>query len=128
QSNYSMSVYGHTPGETLECLSLAIELRKEEHIDSETREVVLRVGFKLGGGIDQDPARAPYQYPDNGIYVTYIEPDSPADRAGLRRHDKILRVNGNDFTMVTHDRAVKFIKRDNVLNMLVHRWGLPEVR
>ncbi|GMT17124.1 hypothetical protein PFISCL1PPCAC_8421, partial [Pristionchus fissidentatus] len=124
----SMSVYGHTPGETLECMSLAIELKKEESIDPNTGDVVLRVGFKLGGGIDQDPARAPFQYPDNGIYVTYIEPDSPADRSGLRRHDKILRVNGNDFTMVTHDRAVKFIKRDDILNMLVHRWGLPDVR
>ncbi|MFH4982554.1 hypothetical protein AB6A40_009263, partial [Gnathostoma spinigerum] len=82
---------------------------------------VFRVGIKIGGGIDQDPNSAPFLYPDNGIYITQVEPNSPAEKAGLKQHDKILQVNGNDFTMVTHERAVKYIKRYPVLNLLIAR-------
>uniref|UniRef100_A0A1I8EFQ0 PDZ domain-containing protein n=2 Tax=Wuchereria bancrofti TaxID=6293 RepID=A0A1I8EFQ0_WUCBA len=118
--NDKMSAYGHIAGLPIECLSIAVELHKEEFVD-ENGQQVLRVGFKIGGGIDQDPSRAHYPYPDSGIYITQIEPDSPAERAGLRQHDKILRVNGNDFTMVTHEKAVRYIKKYPVLHMLVAR-------
>lgn len=30
-----------------------------------------------------------------GIYITYVEEDSPADKAGLKQHDKILQVVQN---------------------------------
>ncbi|VDN50724.1 unnamed protein product [Dracunculus medinensis] len=119
-----MSAYGHIAGRPIECLSIAVELQKEKFVDKNGQEA-LRVGFKIGGGIDQDPSRALFPYPDTGIYITYIEKDSPADLAGLRQHDKILRVNGNDFTMVTHEKAVKYIKKYPVLNMLVARRDLP---
>ncbi|EFO28465.1 hypothetical protein LOAG_00009 [Loa loa] len=115
-----MSAYGHVAGLPIECLSIAVELHKEQFVDENGQEV-LRVGFKIGGGIDQDPSRAHYPYPDSGIYITQIEPDSPAEHSGLRQHDKILRVNGNDFTMVTHEKAVKYIKKYPVLHMLVAR-------
>lgn len=128
------TAYGHEAGRPLECLSIAVELRKESAVD-EQGQPVLRVGFKIGGGIDQDPSRAPFVYPDTvclsgwsilqGIYITHIDEDSPAQRAGLRQHDKILRVNGNDFTMVTHDKAVKYIKSYPVLHILVARRPLP---
>lgn len=55
------------------------------------------------------------------MYVTEVVPNSPADRAGLHQHDKILQVNGIDYTMLTHDEAVKHIKKDLTLNMLVTR-------
>lgn len=57
--------------------------------------------------------------------MTYIEPNSPAEKSGLRQHDKILEINGNDFTMVTHDKAVKYIKKDNVLKILLARSEIP---
>ncbi|CAB3403532.1 unnamed protein product [Caenorhabditis bovis] len=121
-----MTAYGHLPGEAIECLSIPVELRKQRVVD-QMGNVAVRVGFRIGGGIDQDPTKAPYKYPDSGIYITNVESGSPADEAGLRRHDKILQVNGADFTMMTHDRAVKFIKNSDVLKMLIARADFPPV-
>uniref|UniRef100_A0A0N5AXS0 PDZ domain-containing protein n=1 Tax=Syphacia muris TaxID=451379 RepID=A0A0N5AXS0_9BILA len=115
-----MSAYGHEAGQPLECLSIAVELRKQQIMD-ETGQMMYRVGFKIGGGIDQNPNQAKFRYPDTGIYITQVEANSPAEKAGLKQHDKILRVNGYDFTMVTHDKAVKYIKKYPVLHMLVAR-------
>ena len=47
-------------------------------------------------------------------------------QAGLMVHDKILQLNGYDFTMVTHKKAVDYIKKHNVLNMLVARKGVTQ--
>ena len=59
-----------------------------------------------------------------GIYVTEIYENSPASKAGLHVHDKILQCNGYDFTMVTHKKAVSYIKKNAVLNMLMARQGV----
>lgn len=58
-----ISAYGHEAGKPLECLSIAVVLEKEQFIDANGLQAY-RVGFKVGGGIDQDPSRAPYKYPD----------------------------------------------------------------
>lgn len=121
-----MTAYGHLPGEIIECLSIPIELHKQQVFD-ETGQPILRIGFRIGGGIDQDINQAPFKYPDSGIYITNVEEESPASNAGLQKHDKILEVNGVDFTMMTHDRAVKFIKQSKTLKMLVARPDLPPV-
>ena len=62
-------------------------------------------------------------YADNGIYVTEIAPDSAASKSGLLVNDKILQLNGYDFTMVTHKKAVDYIKKTRMLNILVARKG-----
>jgi len=86
-----------------------------------------------------------------GIYVTEVHDGSPAAKSGLLMHDKILQVchcsvtfyiafavevtslivlfmslqcNGYDFTMVTHKKAVDYIKKHPVLNLLVARKGV----
>jgi hypothetical protein len=41
--------------------------------------------------------------------VTMVEPGSPADLAGLRRNDKLLRVDGVDFINATGDASVDAI-------------------
>ena len=46
------------------------------------------------------------RYEDNGIYVTEMVEESAASRSGLRVHDKILQLNGYDFTMVSYDSAM----------------------
>lgn len=62
-----------------------------------------------------------------GIYVSKVAEDSPASKAGLKMHDKILQCNGYDFTMVTHSRAVKYIqKAPPTFNMLVARKGVTD--
>ncbi|XP_023340308.1 uncharacterized protein C45G9.7 isoform X2 [Eurytemora carolleeae] len=118
--------FEHEPGTAIECLSIPIVLHKES--DGEDREgnQILKCGFKIGGGIDQDYRKSPQGYSDNGVYVTEISPDSAAVRAGLRVHDKILQLNGYDFTMVTHKKAVDYIKKHHVLNMLVARKGVTQ--
>jgi len=115
--------FQHQPGTAMECLSIPIKLSKEAGVDSEGRQV-LKCGFKIGGGIDQDYKKSPQGYTDNGVYVTEVHEGSPAGKSGLRVHDKILQVNGYDFTMVTHKKAVDYIKKHPVLNMLVARKGV----
>lgn len=59
-----------------------------------------------------------------GIYVTEVHNESAAAKAGLRIHDKILQCNGYDFTMVTHKKAVGYIRKNPILNLLVARKGV----
>ncbi|TKR67759.1 hypothetical protein L596_023857 [Steinernema carpocapsae] len=126
-----MSLSGHMAGKPMECVSFPIELQKEEIVDPQTGDRILKVGFRIGGGIDMDPKSAPYRYPDHGVYITHVDPMSPAGKAGLKVHDKILqhafRVNGNDFTMIKHEKAVTYIKRYDVLHMLVARTEISAV-
>ena len=116
--------FSHEPGTAISCLSIPITLHKEG--GPGIPETELKCGFKIGGGIDQDYRKSPQGYEDNGIYVTDIAPDSAASRSGLRMHDKILQLNGYDFTMVTHKKAVDYIKKLPVLNMLVARKGVTQ--
>ncbi|XP_046999801.1 tax1-binding protein 3 homolog isoform X2 [Schistocerca americana] len=55
--------FQHEAGTAMECLSIPITLHKEPGIDSEGREV-LKCGFKIGGGIDQDYRKSPQGYTD----------------------------------------------------------------
>ncbi|KAI6188007.1 Tax1-binding protein 3-like protein [Aphelenchoides besseyi] len=107
-----------SPGTAFECLSIGIEVAKEQVVDSNGQSAY-RVGFRIGGGIDQDATRSPYS--DKGIYITHVEANSPASSAGLKPHDKILQINGLDCTMMTHERAVKSIQRCSVLQLLIAR-------
>jgi predicted metalloprotease with PDZ domain len=63
-------------------------------------------------------------YSDFGIYVTDVSDNSPASRAGLKANDKILQCNGYDLTLCTHKKAVAYIKKSQVLNLLIARKGV----
>lgn len=41
-----------------------------------------------------------------GVYISRIEENSVAERAGLRPGDTILEVNGTPFSGMTHDEAL----------------------
>ncbi|CAD5125179.1 DgyrCDS13422 [Dimorphilus gyrociliatus] len=113
---------------------IPILLQKEIEYDErgnalldEDNKPKLRCGFRIGGGIDQDNTLSAQGYPDKGVYVTYIYENGPGHKAGLQQHDKILQVNGHDMTVVTHKKAVEYIKRKAILNMLVYRKGVPQI-
>jgi len=127
------------PGEEFSCTGLAITVNREPNRDDFGNTLVdasgkptYKLGFKIGGGIDQDNMASPFGYPDRGVYVTQIQPDSPADKGGLKLHDKILQFEGYDFTMVTHSQASKMIEKNvgkkPALGFIVHRAGLETMR
>jgi len=45
-----------------------------------------------------------------GQYIGKVDPDSPAEHAGLRQGDRILEVNGVDIGSETHKQVVERIK------------------
>lgn len=55
-----------------------------------------------------------------------VQPNGAADKAGLRVGDKILQCNEYDFTIVTHKKAVDYIKKGQVANLLVARRGVTQ--
>ncbi|CAH2104325.1 unnamed protein product [Euphydryas editha] len=58
-----------------------------------------------------------------GIYITGVDKDSVADRAGLMVGDQILEVNGQSFVNVTHDEAVAQLKYHKRMSLLVRDVG-----
>ncbi|XP_029685463.1 whirlin-like isoform X2 [Takifugu rubripes] len=71
------------------------------------------LGFSIRGGAEHNV----------GIYVSLVEPDSSAEREGLRVGDQILTVNDLDFDNVTHFEAVKVLKGCRTLAMTVCSLG-----
>ena len=55
------------------------------------------MGIRLTGGNDV------------GIFVTAVQPGSPAAQQGLQPGDKIIKVNDMDMTGVTREEAVLFL-------------------
>ncbi|XP_052758532.1 whirlin isoform X2 [Galleria mellonella] len=58
-----------------------------------------------------------------GIYITGVDKESVADRAGLMVGDQILEVNGQSFVDVTHDEAVAQLKYHKRMSLLVRDVG-----
>lgn len=70
------------------------------------------LGFSIAGGV----AGA-----ETGIIVTKVNPEGPA-QGTLRPGDKILEVDGVDFTKMDHDRAVSVLRATNpVVSMMISR-------
>ncbi|XP_017843140.2 whirlin isoform X3 [Drosophila busckii] len=58
-----------------------------------------------------------------GIFVTGVDNDSVADRAGLMIGDEILEVNGQSFLDVTHDEAVGQLKYHKRMSLVIRDVG-----
>ncbi|XP_053395537.1 leucine-rich repeat-containing protein 7-like isoform X4 [Mercenaria mercenaria] len=65
------------------------------------------LGFSIAGG--KGTYGNPFRPTDLGIFVTKIQQGGPA-ASTLRRGDKLLEVNGKDFTGIEHTQAVNVLK------------------
>jgi hypothetical protein len=56
-----------------------------------------------------------------GLFICDVQYNSPAEKAGLRVGDKIIKVNGTDYLTLTREEAVQHIlnPEQNVIEMLV---------
>lgn len=77
------------------------------------------LGFSISGGVGS--SSNPFHPNDSkSIYVTKVQPDGPA-AYGLVPGDRILEVNGINLRRVTHEKAVLYLKHNQVVNLLIAR-------
>merc|ERR1711990_660019 len=93
-----------------------------------TREDGESFGIKISGGIDQDASLNPFVPGDSGIFITSIDPNGIATKAGLLIGDKILQVNSYDYTLVTLKQAERRISKRKEIKIKVTRDSLKEVQ
>uniref|UniRef100_A0A1I7XFZ6 Protein lap4 n=1 Tax=Heterorhabditis bacteriophora TaxID=37862 RepID=A0A1I7XFZ6_HETBA len=67
------------------------------------RDAESHLGLSIAGGLGSTP----YREGDQSLFVSRVHPGGPADKAGLRVDDKLLRVNDSDVSSATHDQAVR---------------------
>ena len=60
---------------------------------------------------------------DLGIYISHVESFSPAEKAGLKVGDQVVRVNKIDFDRVSHTSAVLVLKSHDNLKIEVKNIG-----
>ena len=83
----------------------------------------------MSNGLDPDKDRCSIG-PDLGpncFFKCYQQTTKVATAKERVNFSSILQVNGHDFTVVTHKKAVEYIQRKPVLNMLVYRKGVPQL-
>ncbi|GIY63649.1 leucine-rich repeat-containing protein 7 [Caerostris extrusa] len=77
------------------------------------------LGFSIEGGIGSP--RNPGKPYDNGIYVAHVLDDGPANNL-LKPGDKILQVDGKDFTQLDHNKAVAVLQESGAtVSLMVSR-------
>ncbi|CAL4111971.1 unnamed protein product, partial [Meganyctiphanes norvegica] len=102
------AAFQHEPGVAMECLSIPITLEKEAGMDQQGRQV-MKCGFKIGGGIDQDYMKSPQGYTDNGIYCTELAHRASQNAiAGPKGQSKIVRLKNFVFSNITHRKSQDF--------------------
>ncbi len=73
-------------------IPLAVEIEELEEV---VEEPVYWIGIS-GRAVESPVLRTHLQLAeDMGVVIERVVPESPADKAGLRKHDIVLRVNGN---------------------------------
>lgn len=83
----------------------------EQTIDKVQMEVrVMKTSSGLGLSIAGGQGSTPYKGTDEGIFVSRITSDGPADKAGLQIGDKILAVNNMSMLVIDHYKAVDVLK------------------
>lgn len=93
------------------------ELR-EERIEIHIERTSAGLGLSIAGG----KGSTPYKGDDEGIFISRVTEGGPADLAGLRVGDKVLKVNGNNVEHADHYTAVEILKAcGSVLILFISR-------
>lgn len=88
--------------------------RHEIHIE--------RTSAGLGLSIAGGQGSTPFRGDDEGIFISRVTDGGPADMAGLRVGDKVIRVNGISVEEADHYEAVEILKASGaVLVLLIGR-------
>ncbi|XP_074033144.1 scribble planar cell polarity protein isoform X2 [Leptinotarsa decemlineata] len=91
----------------------AVELREEKYeIHIERSQSGL--GLSIAGG----HGSTPFKGDDEGIFISRITENGPADLAGLKVGDKVITVNGVNVTSVSHYDAVEVLKASGAVLIL----------
>jgi hypothetical protein len=90
-----------------------VELREEKYeIHIERSHTGL--GLSIAGG----RGSTPFKGDDEGIFISRVTENGPADLAGLRVGDKVLTVNGVSVVNVSHYDAVEVLKESGPILIL----------
>uniref|UniRef100_A0A914CBY5 Rap guanine nucleotide exchange factor n=1 Tax=Acrobeloides nanus TaxID=290746 RepID=A0A914CBY5_9BILA len=54
-----------------------------------------------------------------GVFISNVEPNTPAEKNGLKRGDEIIEVNNQSFKHVSHTKAIDILKESTHLSMTV---------
>ncbi|XP_076254993.1 whirlin protein dyschronic isoform X3 [Rhynchophorus ferrugineus] len=101
---YTRGKYGHSRGSSKDRSVRRVDLCIEPGQS---------LGLMIRGGVEYNL----------GIFITGVDKDSVADRAGLMVGDQILEVNGQSFMDVTHDEAVAQLKYHKRMSLVVRDVG-----
>lgn len=76
------------------------------------------LGLSIAGG----QGSTPYRNDDEGIFISRVTPNGPADIAGVRKDDKVITVNGHSCVDIDHYEAVGILKAaGSYISMRIHR-------
>lgn len=93
------------------------ELREEQY-EIHIERTSAGLGLSIAGG----KGSTPFKGDDEGIFISRVTEGGPADLAGLRVGDKVIKVNGESVEFADHYEAVEILKAcGSVLILLVTR-------
>ncbi|XP_025417497.1 protein lap4 isoform X4 [Sipha flava] len=79
---------------------------KEELLEVKIERTSAGLGLSIAGGRNSTP----FKGNDEGIFVSRLTPDGPAELAGLRVGDKVLTANGHSLVDVDHYTSVEVLR------------------
>ncbi|XP_063705869.1 protein lap4-like [Culicoides brevitarsis] len=91
---------------TLEDAADGLTELREERLEIHIERTSAGLGLSIAGG----KGSTPYKGDDEGIFISRVTEGGPADLAGLRVGDKVLKVNGRNVENVDHYIAVEVLK------------------
>lgn len=93
----------------------ALTALKEERLEIHIERTSAGLGLSIAGG----KGSTPFKGDDDGIFISRVTKEGPADLAGLRVGDKVLRVNGVSVEYADHYDAVEVLKACGAVLVLV---------